>query len=100
MKQETLEEFANKAYPFYGDVELREAIELGAKWQQEQYKNRFSKEEVTILLQNIIYEIEIRKQNIIYKSETMSVHLLEGGCMAFESSQDVVKEQVKQFKNK
>jgi hypothetical protein len=34
-KQETLKEFANKAYPFYGDVELREAIELGAKWQAE-----------------------------------------------------------------
>lgn len=61
---------------------------------------RYSEEEVTILLQNIINEIEIRKQNIISKSEKMSVHLLEGGCMAFESSQDVVKEQVEQFKKK
>jgi tRNA A22 N-methylase len=51
-KQETLEEFANKAYPFYGDVELREAIELGAKWQQEQDKNKYSEEEV----QNILIE--------------------------------------------
>ena len=47
IKQETtLEEFANKAYPFYGDVELREAIELGANWQQEQDKNKYSEEEV------------------------------------------------------
>ena len=38
MKQETLEEASNKAYCFYGDVELREAFELGAKWQQEQHK--------------------------------------------------------------
>ena len=66
----------------------------------EKQQQGYSEEEVTILLQNIINEIEIRKQNIISKSETISVHLLEGGCMAFESSQDVVKEQVKQFKNK
>ncbi len=45
-KQETLEEFANKVYPFYRDVELREAIELGANWQQEQDKNKYSEEEV------------------------------------------------------
>jgi len=30
----------------------------------------------------------------------MTTHLLEGGCMAFESSQDVVKELFKQFKKK
>lgn len=68
--------------------------------EMENKQQGYSEEEVTILLQNIINEIEIRKQNIISKSETMSVHLLEGGCMAFESSQDVVKEQFKQFKNK
>ena len=46
-KQETLEEAANKAYCFYGDVELREAFELGAKWQQERM---YSEEEVIELL--------------------------------------------------
>lgn len=60
----------------------------------------YSEEEVKILLVNIINEIEIRKQGIISKSETMPVHLLEGGCMAFESSIDVIKESFEEFKNK
>ena len=47
MKQETLEEAANKTYCFYGDVELREAFELGANWQQER---SYSEEEVLNLL--------------------------------------------------
>jgi hypothetical protein len=52
-KEETLEEFAKKQYPFYGDTELREAVELGAKWQQEQDKNKYSKEEVELLIYNV-----------------------------------------------
>ena len=48
-KQETLEEAANKAYCFYGDVELREAFELGAKWQQER---SYSEEEVLKIIQD------------------------------------------------
>ena len=51
MKQETLEEAANKTYCFYGDVELREAFELGANWQQER---SYSEEEVFELLENLV----------------------------------------------
>ena len=48
MKQETLEEAANKTYCFYGDVELREAFELGANWQQER---SYSEEDVRKAIQ-------------------------------------------------
>jgi len=106
-KQETLEEAAEKwvfetnghkwsnnddtAGDNYGSF-----VE-GAKWQA---KRMYSEEEVFNFAQNIITEIETRKQNIISNSKNMTTHLLEGGCMAFESSQDVVKELFKQFKKK
>ena len=64
-KQETLEEFANKAYPFYGDVELREAIELGAKWQQER---SYSEEEVYDIVQKAIEE-----------NSSKQLHFFDGG---------------------
>ncbi len=54
-KQETLEEAANKAYCFYGDVKLREAFELGAKWQAERM---YSEEE---LQQKIDAHLEVAK---------------------------------------
>jgi hypothetical protein len=69
----------------------------GAKWQAERM---YSEEEVKQLVKDITNEIEIRKQNIISKSETMTTHLLEGGCIAFESSQDVVKKLFEQFRHK
>jgi hypothetical protein len=99
--KETLEEVAKEFFRKFKHTHSPDNYFLAlvefAKWQQER---SYSEEEVTILRQNIINEIEIRKQNIISKSETMSVHLLEGGCMAFESSQDVVKAQFNKFKNK
>ena len=55
-KQETLEEAANKAYCFYGDVELREAFELGAKWQQER---SYSEEEVWKLVNKLNQTLNI-----------------------------------------
>jgi len=61
---------------------------------------RYSEEEVLTFLNAMISEIEIRKQNIISNSDKMEVHLLEGGCIAFESSQDVIKETFEQFKKK
>jgi hypothetical protein len=47
MKQETLEDFI-KSQPYYGSctTEYLEGIELGAKWQQEQDKNKYSDEEL------------------------------------------------------
>jgi hypothetical protein len=50
-KQETLEEFI-KSQPYYGycTTEYKEGIEVGAKWQQEQSKNKYSEEEVLVLL--------------------------------------------------
>ena len=57
MKQETLEEAANKTYCFYGDVELREAFELGAKWQQER---SYSEEEVLDLL----FDFQIHRNDL------------------------------------
>ena len=61
---------------------------------------RYSEEEVLTFLNAMISEIEIRKQNIISNSDKMEVHLLEGGCIAFDSSQDVIKETFEQFKKK
>ena len=46
-KQETLEEFIN-SQPYYGSctTEYLEGIEIGAKWQQEQDKNKYSEEDL------------------------------------------------------
>jgi len=46
-KQETLEEFIN-SQPYYGTCtyEYKEGIGVGAKWQQEQDKNKYSEEEL------------------------------------------------------
>lgn len=63
-------------------------------------KRMYSEEDIKQLFESIISEIEIRKQNIISNSENMTTHLLEGGCIAFESSQDIIKEQFEQFKKK
>lgn len=106
-KQETLEEVAfnyAKSLPkAIGDLEnivemyKRYSFVEGAKWQAERM---YSEEDIKQLFKCIILEIEIRKQNIISNSEKMTTHLLEGGCIAFESSQDVIKEQFEQFKKK
>ena len=79
---------------------LLKGAKLGSEWQQEQNKNLYSEEEIKQLFESMISEIEFRKQNIILSSEKMTPHLLEGGCMAFESSQDVIKEKFEQFKKK
>jgi hypothetical protein len=49
-KQETLEEaaerlYSDKEYPMYGEIR-RHSFTTGAKWQQEQDKNKYSEEEV------------------------------------------------------
>lgn len=46
-KQETLEEFIN-SQPYYGSctTEYLEGIEIGAEWQQEQDKNKYSEEDL------------------------------------------------------
>jgi hypothetical protein len=105
-KQETLEEFAKqeaiKQYSedTFGNLIVRKSIEKGAKWQQEQDKNKYSEEEVESFLNNIISEIKVRKENIEKNQDKMPIHLLEGGLMAFESSIDVIKEWFEQFKKK
>lgn len=101
-KQETLEEAAarydNISLPIpYGYVGAANDFINGAKWQKDRM---YSEEDVLNFIQDIINEIETRKQNIISNAQNMTVHLLEGGCMAFESSQDVVKEKFEQFKKK
>lgn len=52
----------------------------------------YTEDEVINLIKEISSEIEIRKQNIISNSKKISQDMLEGGCMAFESSQNTVKE--------
>ena len=105
-KQETLEEFAKqeaiKQYSedTFGNLIVRKSIEKGAKWQQEQDKNKYSEEEVESFLNNIISEIKVRKENIEKNQDKMPIHLLEGGLMAFESSIDVIKDLFEQFKKK
>jgi hypothetical protein len=97
--KETLEEAAHNHQKGNYDWqnEKRLSFIAGAEWQSERM---YSEEEVNQLIIEILSEIETRKQNIISNSEKMEIHLLEGGCMAFESSQDVVKEWFKQFKKK
>lgn len=103
-KQEILEEAAKQ----YAENEIKNrgtdndklicSIDFiaGASWQA---KRMYSEEEVSVFVNAMISEIEIRKQNIMSNSDKMEVHLLEGGCMAFESSQDVIIECFKQFKD-
>ena len=60
--KETLEEVAEKRYPFEDgfqvmDIDISEMLQLafinGAKWQQEQDKNKYSEKEVMDLLNNL-----------------------------------------------
>lgn len=100
--KETLEEFTenylNKFYSNYAFKDLLKPLLIdGAKWQAERM---YSEEDIKQLFKSIISEIEIRKQNIISNSKNITTHLLEGGCIAFESSQDIIKEQFEQFKKK
>ena len=57
MKQETLEEFI-ESQPYYGTCtyEYKEGIEVGAKWQQEQDKNKYSDEEVKEIVNYIMIQ--------------------------------------------
>lgn len=101
-KQETVEEAAeriSKNHSVYetGQDDFHQGFILGAKWEAERM---YSEEDIKQLFESIISEIERRKQNIISNSEIMTPHLLKGGCMAFESSHDVIKEQFEQFKKK
>ena len=64
MKQETLEEVAEKyaegksSSSVFRETHIRDFTE-GAKWQQEQDKNKFSEEEVLILLTELSNDIDI-----------------------------------------
>ena len=104
--KEIIEEAAERFYPpkttdlICSPKLVRDSFIAGAKWQKEQNKNLYSEEEIKQLFESMISEIEFRKQNIILNSEIMTPHLLEGGCMAFESSQDVIKEKFEKFKKK
>jgi hypothetical protein len=48
-KQETLEEFIKSIYPSPSGAKIK-GVKLGAKWQQEQDKNKYSEEEVLSIL--------------------------------------------------
>ena len=68
MTQETLEEFI-ESQPYYGTctTEYKEGIEVGAKWQQEQNKNKYSEEEVKNIINNLIkdcYFMQESNQNV------------------------------------
>lgn len=71
MKQETLEEVAERLYPYevgYGvfdrnceiDIERERFVE-GAKWQQEQDKNKYSNKEVLEFLVNFYRDVQNNK---------------------------------------
>ena len=104
MKQETLEEVAERLYPIIleddgwdKNKQYRDEWIEGAKWQAER---SYSDEEVKSFLNSIISEINSRRENIITNQDKMPVHLLEGGLMAFEASIDAIKEMFEQFKKK
>jgi hypothetical protein len=56
MKQEILEEAMNKNGYHESDYDKiwREGVEFGAKWQQEQDKNKFSEEEVELVANEMV----------------------------------------------
>jgi len=62
MKQETLEEVAEREYPkegkdsIYCDLGLiqQDAFKFGAKWQQEQYRNKYSDKEVKHIIREAL----------------------------------------------
>jgi hypothetical protein len=63
-KQETLEEASDNAWLNYEHVEgnlystsFKNGFKLGAKWQQEQYKNKYSEEEVPNNLDSVLAKI-------------------------------------------
>jgi hypothetical protein len=58
--KETIEEFADKTYPYYGDTELREAVIIGANWQSER---SYSEED---LKQAYLDGCEIQLNNIYH----------------------------------
>ena len=67
MKQETLEEAAQRIFNGFGDITkpsaIKRALEL-VKWQQEQDNNKFSEEEVLEFTQTIIQQYKFGNTNI------------------------------------
>jgi hypothetical protein len=65
MKQETLEEAAEDFYEENAhNITFLKLVEFGAKWQQEQDKNKYSEEEVQIKLYECLGHFA-QKHNII-----------------------------------
>lgn len=60
-KQETLEEVSLRLAQMLGTKDsfkyIKSAFELGAKWQQEQDKNKYSEEEVEIIIQKLMNDV-------------------------------------------
>ena len=91
MIEETLEEAAQKRFPIDHNLSILERIGLnsaanmgfieGAKWQQEQDKNKYSEEDLISLLE------------FNYKKETNQL-----GTLRKDYSQKIVKEWFEQFK--
>lgn len=84
-KQETLEEAAERLYDdnLFGYEKYRDGFINGAKWQQEQDKNKYSEEDLISLLE------------FNYKKETNQL-----GTLRKDYSQKIVREWFEQFKNK
>jgi len=106
-KDKVFEEVAERLYPIietndYMDwydknYDIRNSFIAGAKWQQER---SYSEKKVKSFLNDIISEIGIIRENIEKNQDKMSIHLVEGSLIAFESSIDVIKQFIKQFKKK
>jgi hypothetical protein len=106
-KQETLEEFAFEKYPrsmSEKDSELRnifsEGLELGAKWQKEQDKNKYSDEEVLEALE------ELKKAPLIFVpdermySEEDLLSAFEAGMIFIGEDKGSFREWFEQVKKK
>ena len=81
MVQETLEEAYNRIFEYKLDRVLKAGFIAGAKWQQEQDKNKYSEEDLISLLE------------FNYKKETNQL-----GTLRKDYSQKIVKEWFEQFK--
>lgn len=82
----------------YSCKKLEEVIAQAKEMEKEQ--QGYSEKEVKSFLNDIISEIGIIRENIEKNQDKMPIHLVEGSLIAFESSIDVIKQFIQQFKKK
>lgn len=103
-KQETLEEAAERLYPFVDELALKKGFICGAKWQAEQvYKD----DVIQTLEKGLV--LLLKKQEKMYSEEEVSILLdalkyfinrVENGTIKSKTTYKIYKDIVEQFKKK